>query len=297
MGMPEAQEGPCDLLFDGLDISQIYEWCEVYGDGCEFCTGYTGIVDDITSELTNLNYDYQTDQFYMCVLTVESQWGGADPAIYIEAEDQSGGVGQMLPEYWTFNPPLTVSLTTNDGMPLDFGEMMLDQAPTCVSEPHCTRHGFVDEDQTDRWCPDYVCYEPGEKLCDIQFSTNQLVLKNTGSIVELWPYIAATNFYSSNTMAKCPFTNELDANQFEYSATQGTWDSGWRIMPQYAPDLGCDGPGLNSQCRGGCRITTGCPMNTLYPGNQIAIKLKVVWPTPCIGTFDVGSFYTIVRAV
>lgn len=171
---------------------------------------------------------------------------------------------------------------------------MKDQAPLCVKAPDCTR--TITEDQTHRVCADYNCATPGQKLCDIQFSSNNLVLKNMG-IAELWPFIAATNFYSSNTMARCPFTNELDANQFEYRATQGTWDSGWRIMPQYAPDLGCTGPGLDDTCRGGCRITTGCPMNTLWPGNSISIALKVVWPTPCIGMFDTGTFYAIVRAV
>jgi hypothetical protein len=289
----EVQYGPCTELFPGLNIADIYTWCEV-NDECE-C--FMEMVDYIVAALTNLDYDYQTDQVYMCILTVESQWGGPDPAIYIEAEDQTGGVGQMLPEYWTFNPPLTVSLATDNGEPLSFGEIMPDQAPLCVDEPHCTRLTyFWDEDQQNRNCELYDCPVPGEKLCDIQFSTNQLVLTNLG-VAELWPFIAATNFYDSTGMAKCPISNELDANQFEWRATQGTWDSGWRVMPQYAPDIGCNGPGLDASCKGGCRMTTGCPINTLWPGNNIKVQLKVVWPTPCIGNFDVGTIYGIVRAV
>jgi len=281
VGVPEVQEGPCDWLpVDDMHLPDDLECCRDY----------------IVAALTNLAYDDQTDKVYMCVLTVESQWGGADPAIYIEAEDQSEGTGQMLSEYWTFNPALTVSLQPDVGDALTFDPVMEDQAPMCVRAPHCTRDYESGEDQQNRDCTLYDCGEPGEKLCDIQFSANKLVLKNLG-IAELWPFIAATNFYASDGMAKCPYTNELDANQFEYRATQGTWDSGWRIMPQYAPDLGCNGPGLWSQCRGGCRITTGCPMNTLTTGNSIAIQLKIVWPTPCIGTFDVGTFYAIVRAV
>ncbi len=115
-------------------------------------------------------------------------------------------------------------------------------------------------------------------------------------------------------MAKCPSTNELHANQFEYRATSGTWDSGWRIMPQYAPNLGCNGIELGNpspfnplygQCRGGCGIptgTTGSDLGTpgldmLAPGHSIDVRLKMVWPTPCTGNSDSGEFWIILRAV
>jgi len=115
-GSPEVQMGPCDL-FPEIFYSP-----------------------ELVAELTNLLYDDQLDKVFMCELTVESQWGGDDPAIYIEAEDQGGETGNMIPEYWTFNPPLTVGLNTSDGAgALLFDPVMDDQAPTCVTAPNCVR--------------------------------------------------------------------------------------------------------------------------------------------------------------
>ncbi len=289
----QDQMGPCDTVFSGLTISEIYEYCET--EGAQFCNCFTGMVDYITSALTNLDYDYQTDEVYMCVLTVESIEAGWDECdITIEAEDTAGETGRMLPEDWTFNPPLSIDIDTNDGYSLSFGDRMEDQAPLCVLEPDCTR--CISEDQTYRNCMLYKDCAPGEKLCDISFSENKLVVRNVG-IADLWPFIAASDFYDSSGMAKCPTTNELEAEQFEYRATQGTWDSGWRIMPRYSPNLGCNGPMIWNQCRGGCRITEGCPIDVLSPTHKIEIAFKVIWPTPCIGTFDTGNIYIIVRAV
>jgi hypothetical protein len=241
-------------------------------------------------EATNLNWDSQTDLVYRCILTVEPQWTGTGQ-IKVSAKDQSGACGSTLSETWTFNPPLSISLTTSNGQSLTFGSIMKDQAVPGISAPNCL---MKMGDLTDRVCGAYDPEGTGAKLCDISFSTNKLVLTNTG-VVDLWPYIAATDFYDSTGMAKCPFSNYLSANQFEYNAVQGSWSSGWRVMPQYSPNLGCTS--TTEDCRGGCRITTGCPIDVLSPNHAIEIALKIVWPTPCIGTFNNGSIYTIVRAV
>jgi hypothetical protein len=297
--MPEGmqdQMGPCTALFPGMNLGDLYALCAVQEEPCDLCESYMWIIDYLVSALTNLNYDYQTDEMFYCLLTVESIDAGWDEygcEITIEAEDTAGETGRMLPEDWVFNPPLSIDVNTNDGNALAFGEIMADQAPLGVRAPHCTR-SF--ENQEERVCEDYIDCEPGEKLCDISFSTNKLVIRNVG-VADLWPFIAASDFYDSTGMAKCPFTNELEAEQFEYRAIQGTWDSGWRIMPRYSPNLGCTGPTLMDQCRGGCRITTGCPIDVLSPTHTIEVAFKVVWPTPCIGTFDTGNIYIIVRAI
>jgi hypothetical protein len=83
-------------------------------------------------------------------------------------------------------------------------------------------------------------------------------------------------------------------------------------MPQYSPNLGCNGIALGDsspfnpiygQCRGGCRIPTGTTVNgvpgldILSPGQNVDVRFKIVWPTPCIGNFDDGQIFVIVRAV
>jgi hypothetical protein len=297
-GGMQDQMGPCDVVFPGLNLADVYTFCELPEfEEDQFCVIFTDVIDTIVGALTNLDYDYQTDEMYMCILTVESIDAGWDECdITIEAEDTAGETGRMLPEDWIFNPPLSIDVDTNDGYALAFGERMIDQAPRCVVEPDCER--CFREDQTWRDCMLYTyenCVE-GEKLCDISFSTNKLVIRNVG-IADLWTFIAASDFYDSTGMAKCPHTNQLSAEQFEYRATQGTWDSGWRIMPRYAPDLACQGPMLWQHCRGGCRIAEGCPIDVLSPTHTIEVAFKVVWPTPCIGTFDTGNIYVIVRAV
>jgi hypothetical protein len=301
------QMGPCDPVM-------------VYGSGSEAYFTVANSEEQIIEidEATNLQYDSQTDEVYRCELTVESNWEGCP--IYVEAEDTFGDMGRTLEEIWNFNPALSVSICTSDDNPITFGETILDQdvegatAPNCELIPNGGR-----EDLTYRNCEVYISENEPEKKCDVSFSTNTLILTNTG-IPNLWPFIAGTNFYDSTGMAKCPFTNELHANQFEYRALAGTYDSGWRIMPQYSPNLGCMGIDLGDstvasppnlpdllygQCRGGCRIptgTTGAVLGTpgldiLVPGHSVDVRFKIVWPTPCIGNFDDGQFYTIVRAI
>lgn len=119
---------------------------------------------------------------------------------------------------------------------MTFGTVQQDQAVPGVTSPNCLMS--ITEDLSKRDCTKYDLDNQGAKLCDISFSNNKLVLTNTG-LPDLWPYIAATNFYASNGMAKCPFSNELKATQFEYYSIQGSWNSGWRVMPQYSPNLGC----------------------------------------------------------
>jgi hypothetical protein len=265
--------------------AQDIDWCKGSGACCKDGTHAVAI-----DEATDLVWDSQTDLIYRCILTVESGWSGSG-SIKVSAKDQSAQCGSTLAESWTFNPALSISLATSDGLSLTFGSIQKDQAVPGITAPNCLmKRG----DLSNRECDLYNPTSTGEKLCDVSFSTNKLVLTNTG-IVDLWPYIAATDFYDSTGMAKCPFSNYLSANQLEYNAVQGSWNSGWRVMPQLSPNLGCTD--IMGQCRGGCRLTEGCPVDILSPQHSIETALKIVWPTPCIGTFNTGTINMIVRAV
>ena len=297
-----AEMGPCDLV-------------PVTGSGSNAKFMAFGNPIEIDTA-TNLQYDSQTDEVYMCELTVESNWEGS--LIHVEANDTAGQTGKTLSEDWNFNPALSVSLTTSDSNPITFGATILDQDVEGATSPNCVMLPKADsprerEDLTLRNCELYLGLPEPEKKCDISFSENTMVITNTG-VPNLWPFIAATNFHATTGMAKCPFTNELHANQFEYRALAGTFDSGWRMMPQYSPNLGCNGIDLGSsspfdpvygQCRGGCRIPTGTTgsvlgtpgLDILVPGHTVDVRFKIVWPTPCIGEFDDGEFYIIIRAI
>ena len=149
---------------------------------------------------------------------------------------------------------------------------MLDQAAVFATSPNCVNEPTDGpEDLTYRDCSDYVACDNNEvnpedncastweeKLCDISFSTNKIIITNVGE-VNLWTFIASEDFHATEGAAKCPYDNTLSANQFEYRATSGSYDSGWRMMPEYSPNLQCAGIGLGDsvdvevlgQCRGG----------------------------------------------
>jgi hypothetical protein len=310
-------------------------------DNPESCEGEPVVKIEIDTS-TNLQWDFQTDKLYKCVVEVEGNWEGQSD-IAVHATDKTDGEGQTVPEMWEFNPALQVDIDTSDGQALEFGPVILDQDAVfvngdndidnnaCINTPNDGR-----EDLTYRDCTDYVAcdgndeaidceYREPYKKCDISFSTNKLKVTNVGS-VNLWAFIAATDFHASEGVAKCPYDNTLSANQFEYRATSGSYDSGWRMMPEYSPNLGCAGIGLGDsevseddlgdlffgQCRGGCRIPAGGPgftsggeqtnpvqpgLDILSPTHHIEVMLKLVWPTPCIGTFDEGNIHVLIRAV
>ncbi len=269
--------------------------------------GNISINDDVecVARLTNLQWDAQTDRIYKCKFTVASTWLGT--LITVVANDTGNNSGSMVPENWTFNPALEIDVDTSTGGVLAFGPIIQDQNTLHTDDPNCVRKsmGGGDTDLTNRECQQYNPTDIGDKKCDISFSTNKLVIRNVG-VTNLWAFIAATDFSASTGIALCPFTNNLDNKQFEYRAISGSFDSGWRVMPQHAPNLGCSGIGYTlapiGQCRGACRIpvgdVAGLPgLDILSPGLTIEVQLKIVWPTPCIGNFDTGQVKVVVRAV
>ncbi|MFH1527138.1 MAG: hypothetical protein ABIG69_10900, partial [Bacteroidota bacterium] len=286
--------------FDGIEYSEVTsEAMQALSESYAQCSAgayvnFNGKKVYINSA-TNLLYDDQIDLVYLCVVEVESSWN-EDDKIAVNATDRTGAEGQTLEELWDFNPALTVDVRTSDNNPLTFGTKLLDQNTPGVTSPNCIQElngGLEDLDPNNgRDCTKYFDLPDGKKLCDVSFSTNKIIIENKG-IVDLWPFIATTDFHNSQGMAICPFDNTLSANQFEYRAIQGSWDSGWRVMPEYASNMACNGPTIGDSCRGACRITEGCPINILGPSQNIQMQLKIVWPTPCIGSFNEGSIYAI----
>jgi hypothetical protein len=294
-----VEEGPCADITTTVQDTNDYAG-DYAGTKAQFC--YSSSPTDPQcvniNKATNLVWDDQTDKLFECTLTVESGWKGTGQ-IAVTVQDQQGATGSTLPETWTFNPSVTVDISTSDGNPLTFGAVQSSIVPGDTS-PNCVMAStLTGEDPTHRDCSKYIELNmpTGQKACNIAFSTNNMIIKNNG-IVDLWTYIAGKDFYNSASgLTKCPFTNQLGINQFEYRSLQGSFDSGWRVLPEYSENLGCSGTGANGQCDGGCRITIGNTLNTLDPTQSISTQFKIVYPTPCIGTFDKGSIFAIVRAV
>ncbi|MBD3155823.1 MAG: hypothetical protein GF368_04155 [Candidatus Aenigmarchaeota archaeon] len=262
---------------------------ETYCDTC-----FTNWCD----KLTNLQFNADTDKVFDCILTVEAGWLG-DGKAKVRAYDINMNEGETPFETWTVNPELSVTVVSSDGEGLTFSGPQEGKA--YLVDEDCVRDQ-LDLDPLTRDCAFYAY--GGQQLtgeeCEVSFTKNKLLIKNNAQKVNMWAFIAGSNFYDNdpNHVAMCPNTNQLDINQFEYRAMSGSWDSGWRVMPEYNQNIVCSGPSIWDTCRGGCRIPTGMPpLDILTPGNQIEVQLKVVWPKTCIGTFDNGSITAIVRAV
>lgn len=267
----------------------------------------------VIAQLTNLGYDTLTDKVYECILTVEPDFG-FEGTIRVEACDTTPECGSTPFETWYFNPPLEVEVTTSDTNPIRFGP--IKEGVAFIVKENCKRSHFdLDFCMNQLQLPKCMCYAFAEwsgydeEECDVSFSENKIIIRNPAMIdhgdenykpnpVVLWAFVAGSHFYASDSLAKCPYTNQLQIEQFEYRAVSGTHDSGWRIMPEFLENGICSGPGLWDECRGGCRIPTGLPpLDTIPPSNHVEFDLKIVWPKPCIGEFDTGEIYAIIRAV
>lgn len=229
---------------------------------------------------TELNLDCDTDKVYVCTLTVEPSWSGAGN-VKVQATDLSNAMGSTIFETWTFNPALTISVGTNDNQPLTFGQ------PSDGTIPQACNRDFDGSIVMDN--------------CKISYSTNSIRIKNMASPVNLWVFLAGTDFYATSGTALCPTTNNLFVGQFEWRAMSGSQDNDWKQLSEYDTNapcglFSCDAkPGPTQETHN--QLVTGSPFDVLTPGGTIDVQMKIVWPTPCIGTFNSGSIYAIVKAV
>jgi len=229
---------------------------------------------------TELNLNEDTDKVYSCVLTVESGWTG-NGNIRVQATDLSNAIGYTPFETWTFNPALTISVGTSDNQPLTFGTPETD-----TIKQACNRDfdGSLEYDN-----------------CKISYTTNAIRIKNMGSPVNMWVFLAGTDFYATSGTALCPTSNNLYVGQFEWRAFSGSQNADWKQLAEYDDNAVCMLTTCNAKVGPTQEIhnqlVTGNPFETLSPGGSIDVQMKIVWPTPCIGTFNAGSIYAIVKAV
>lgn len=231
----------------------------------------------------------ETDRAYVCHLTVEPSWEDEKEVkitAYNSAFEPTDGTHV---ETWFFNPALSMSVSTSDGMAIHFEEMP------------------------------YGADTPEERTVH---SLNRLKVKNTAEGgVNMWMYLAGTDLYDPSGASKCPVTNQLSIRQMAYRGWSGTqWTSweGWVQMGKYDQNAACDpvaedsyinavGSDLVSDtdmtCYGGLPVPYD--HNALQPqlshlltnqGN-LEVEFKLTYPTPCVGTFSEGSLLVFGKAV
>ncbi|MFH1294515.1 MAG: right-handed parallel beta-helix repeat-containing protein, partial [Candidatus Aenigmatarchaeota archaeon] len=151
-----------------------------------------------------------TDKKFHCLYTVEPfRLGETELAIF--ARNVAGAEFPAFHrEGWFFNPAISMMVETSDGMPVHFEDMPYG----ADTAPERTVH-----------------------------SLNKIKVKNTAEGgVNLWMYIAGTDFSSSSGAAFCPDSNRLAVENMAYRAWSGTqWQSweGWTQMPEYDQNQGC----------------------------------------------------------
>ena len=220
----------------------------------------------------------ETDRAYHCLLTVEPQWDGEKEVkitAYNSAFEPTDGTHV---ETWFFNPALSMSVSTSDGMAIHFEEM-----PYGATSDLRTVH-----------------------------SLNRLKVKNTAEGgVNMWMYLAGTDLTDPSGASKCPTTNLLSIKQMEYRGWSGTqWHSneGWQVMGKYDQNANCAVIGTGTlltemKCYGGKPVPYDT--NALEPqlshlltnqGN-LEVEFKLTYPTPCVGSFTQGSLLVFGKAV
>jgi hypothetical protein len=133
-----------------------------------------------------------------------------------------------------------------------------------------------------------ITFGPMNTTTRTSVSTNQLVITNNG-VPSFLAFFAGSDFYASVTSSKCPTSNSLSISQFKYDVIRNSLDYGWTTIPKYNTNLDCVGV----TCWGGNQIEGGA----VNYGQSFNIGFSVTYPTPCIGTFDTGTFYVMVRSI
>jgi len=223
-----------------------------------------------------------TDRRYECFLTVEPQWDGEKEVkitAYNSAFEPTDGTHV---ETWFFNPALSMSVSTSDGMAIHFEEMPYGANDVYERTVH---------------------------------SLNRLQVKNTAEGgVNMWMYLAGTDLYDPSGASKCPTTNVLDIKQMQYRGWSGTqWHSneGWQVMGKYDQDAICQrvlgtytGNQLSSlTCYGGkpvpydTNVDYAWKSHLLTNQGNLEVEFKLTYPMPCVGTFSQGSLLVFGKAI
>jgi len=113
-------------------------------------------------------------------------------------------------------------------------------------------------------------------------TSNDLVITNSGDVDAL-VFIAGTNFYQSETYGICPTSNVLEIDNFEYGV-----GSVWTSIPNYVDSGSC----TSTSCYGGDLIPNAGDANSVFN-----VGIRLVFPSPCSGTYDNGDINIIVTTV
>ena len=269
-----ADIGPAKIRVDGGPEVLCVDAGDVTGD--ETCDG-----------LGSLNA--ATDKKFFCLLTVEPTWYG-DSEIVITAYNSA-----FMPtdgthtENWYFNPAISMSVTTNDGLPIHF------------------------EDG-----------QPGDWV----HSLNKMQVKNVAEGgVNMWMFIAGTDLTDPSGASLCPTSNVLRLHDGDdtivepnsddtgmayrgWSGTQWTSWEGWVWMSKYDQNAECEAIEMSNYggyttCYGGRPVpfpNSGDDVpnqleNVLTNQGTMEIEFKLHYPVPCIGTFSEGTIYLFGKAI
>jgi len=217
------------------------------------------------------HFNDNTAAIYICTLTVETPESmEGEFWVTVEAEDLDGEFGTMDEnEFWFFNPEIALGI---------IGDLTFDDV----------RPGTMSYSET-------------------------LLIRNdaeAGSGVRLDMFISGTDFYdSSSSGAKCPVSNVLGLENFDYFATHGSYSTqidGRSDAEGYVP-IGY-GVGFNDPNPfygdgslpdvDGYEILQTFPTNFGYyqsnilsPGSEVAMTFRLDLPEPCNGDFDTGQIF------
>jgi hypothetical protein len=204
-----------------------------------------------------------TAAYYTCILTVETPDSMyGEYFITVEAEDLDGLSGTMDEnEYWFLNPVIALGIE---------GDLVFEDV------------------------------RPGtSSYSDTLVVTNEA---DEGSGVVLDMFISGTDFYdSSSSGAKCPVSNSLDLENFNYFATNGAYstiDDGRSDAEGYVPimyGIGFNDPAPFYDANEIIQTLKGFGgyyfANHLTPGSDMAITFRLDLPEPCNGDFDTGDIF------
>jgi hypothetical protein len=249
------------------------------------CNRITSWAWDYTCDgFGELNYNAETpgatDQLFECTLTALMGSEGEEAGLYGEfpvtitvfnANNEPTDGTHV--EDWFFNPSLSLSVDTNDNQPITFEELP------------------------------YLAMTPEERTVH---SLNRLIVQNTANGgVNMWMYIAGTDLYDINGVAKCPETNRLEITNMQYRGYTGTqWTSweGWMPMTKYNQNEDCSL--VEEQCYGGSPVPYdhNAPeslytQNILSNQGKLEVEFKLTYPMPCVGTFTEGSIMVFGKAI
>ncbi|MCD6557601.1 MAG: hypothetical protein J7K31_01040 [Candidatus Aenigmarchaeota archaeon] len=232
---------------------------------------------------------HATDKTFRCTLTVEPGWyddSEVKMTVYNSAFVATDGTHT---ENWFFNPAISMSVVTSDGLPIHF------------------------EDG-----------QPGDWV----HSLNKLQIKNIAEGgVNLWMWIAGTDLTDPNGASLCPDSNVLrlhedaggdgldtdglveansDDTGMAFRGWTGTIMGPWTWMSNYDDNAACNNVLPNTAtgtCYGGKPVPKNTELNQGALGNLLTnqgtleIEFKLHYPVPCIGTFSDGTIYIIAKAV